>query len=128
MLCESDLRMGQDITSNFESGTLDTMRFEMGLTKLMSVIGGFAKSIACLESSHTTLADVILHWLGNLALLHQLFNTKHDFRDETVHEICRIINYRYDEIINQHKGDLYFAAFFLHPGLSPLSDTATMGH
>jgi hypothetical protein len=111
----------KDVAPLFEPGSLETTNFEMGLQRLMSVIGGFAKSIACLESSHTTIADVYIHWIGNLSLLDQLFKKQHGLRPETVREICEIVNFRFDEIINNHHGDLYVAAFFLHPGNTPTS-------
>ena len=46
--------------------------FESNLDQLLLVIGPIAKSIKCLEASHSTVADVYMFWLAIMASLEDL--------------------------------------------------------
>jgi hypothetical protein len=80
------------------------------------VIGPFAKAILCLESAHSTPADVYLFWLTIMATLDHLFKTNESgLRSETIEEIREIANARFDEMINDGPTDVYLTSFFLDP-------------
>jgi len=49
------------------------MKFQMELTRLIKVLMPFAETIACLESSQPTAADVYLFWLTIMSTLKRLF-------------------------------------------------------
>ena len=92
------------------------IQFELDLTKLTEVIGPFAKSIQCLESTHSTPADVFLFWLAIMAHLDQLFrDQKIQLPSNVVEQIRAITNRRYNGMINNGPTDVYIAAFFLDP-------------
>ena len=89
------------------------------LTKLLDVIAPFAKSIKCLESSHSTAADVYLFWLAIMAHLEDLFRkTPYTLPNHVKEQIRAISNRRFDGMINHAPTDVYIAAFFLDPSKS----------
>jgi hypothetical protein len=102
----------------------DVIQLELELTKLLEVIGPIAKAIQCLESTHSTPADVYLFWLAVMAQLGEVF------REDKVHlpndvksQIRSIVNRRFDGMINDAPTDVYFSAFFLDPRrFSPPAD------
>jgi hypothetical protein len=94
----------------------EAIQLELDLSKLIEVIGPFAKSIQCLESTHSTPADVFLFWLAIMAQLDQLFrDSKFQLPNDVKEQIRAITNRRYDGMINNGPTDVYFAAFFLDP-------------
>jgi hypothetical protein len=62
----------QDHHAKFKPDTIATKTFKYDLEQLLLVIGPIAKSIKCLESSHSTVADVYLFWLAIVASLEDL--------------------------------------------------------
>ena len=82
----------------------EAIQLELDLTKLVEVLGPFAKSIKCLESAHSTPADVFLFWLSIMAQLEQLFReNKIQLPTAVQKQIRAIINRRYDGMINCHR-------------------------
>ncbi|KAH9936731.1 ribonuclease H-like domain-containing protein [Epithele typhae] len=113
------------------------------LSMLLSILGPIAKAIECLESAHSTLADVFMFWLAVMASYDTFLadtSRSADLSDETKDEIRRILNYRWKQMIepplNTSKGDhtqgtsVYVAAFVLHPGdfISPTTDCPVHAH
>jgi hypothetical protein len=97
----------------------EAIQLELDLSKLIEVIGPFAKAIQCLESTHSTPADVFLFWLAIIAQLDQLFrDSKFQLPNDVKEQIRAITNRRYDGMINTGPTDVYFTAFFLDPRMS----------
>ncbi|KDQ05636.1 hypothetical protein BOTBODRAFT_122435, partial [Botryobasidium botryosum FD-172 SS1] len=76
-----------------------------------------AKSLKCLESTHSTLADVYVYWLAASAELQQIFTSpdRGGFDRETVENIIGICNFRFNQMINDAPEDAYITAFVLDP-------------
>jgi len=101
----------------------EALQLELDLTKLLEVIGPFAKSIKCLESAHSTAADVYLFWLAIVAQLEQLFGKKQGgaLPNRIKEQIRAITNRRFNGMINNAPTDVYVAAFFLDPRMLPVT-------
>lgn len=92
------------------------MAFELELTKIISVLGPFAKAIECLEHSHCTAADVFLYWLAIQSQLQYLFEENRvGLPASAIEDIRAIANRRFDEMINESPNDVYLTAFYLDP-------------
>jgi hypothetical protein len=92
--------------------------FEQELDQLRSVLEPFARSIKCLESSHSTLSDVYLFWLAVLSRLRDLFKNNHTLAgiglpSPVIAEITSILNNRHAELFQGASNQVYLAAFFL---------------
>jgi hypothetical protein len=93
--------------------------FESDLDQLLFVIGPIAKSIKCLEASHSTVADVYMFWLAIMASLEDLIkNDKLDLPLEVIKQIWRLWNWRFDKMINAAPSDIFVTGFFLVPRAS----------
>ncbi|KEP46915.1 DUF659 family protein [Rhizoctonia solani 123E] len=101
------------------SGVLDLNsvfdHFVEELRQLCTILEPFARSIKCLESSHSTPADVYIFWLAIIARLHELF--KHNLTINgagipkgVMEEITSIVNSRHQEMF---QNPVYLAGFFL---------------
>jgi hypothetical protein len=98
----------------------EAIQLELDLTKFVEVIGPFAKSIKCLESTHSTAADVYLFWLAIMSQLEELFREdKIKLPNNVKEEIRAITNRRFNGMINDAPTDVYVAAFFLDPRTPP---------
>ncbi|KII84265.1 hypothetical protein PLICRDRAFT_358654 [Plicaturopsis crispa FD-325 SS-3] len=105
-----------DVNSSFKPGTRKSKAFEHDLEQLLMVIGPIAKSIKCLESSHSTVADVYLFWLAIMASIESLIvEDKLDLPNPVIEHIRRLCNYRFDKMINQAPSDIFITGFFLVP-------------
>ncbi|KAG0694188.1 hypothetical protein DFH29DRAFT_880870 [Suillus ampliporus] len=73
-------------------------------------------NVKCLESVHTTCADIYLYWLAIVAQMEQLLrgNTI-QLQEETKLAICTIMNAQFNKMINDAPNDPYITAFVLHP-------------
>ncbi|KAH9936738.1 uncharacterized protein BXZ73DRAFT_45046 [Epithele typhae] len=133
----------QDVHASFVPNTRASGTFIADLSMLLSILGPIAKAIECLESAHSTLADVFMFWLAVMASYDTFLadtSRSADLSDETKDEIRRILNYRWKQMIepplNTSKGDhtqgtsVYVAAFVLHPGdfISPTTDCPVHAH
>lgn len=95
--------------------------FKAELTQIVKVLEPLAKSIKCLESGHSTPADVFIFWVATLAEYEEfLSGTSHRLNSPTVQDIRAILNKRYQEMIDSSPSDIYIASFFLVPGTSLL--------
>ncbi|KAG1859014.1 hypothetical protein DFJ58DRAFT_658524, partial [Suillus subalutaceus] len=94
------------------------LNFELELSKLLAVIGPWAKGTRCLEGAHITPDQVYFVFLGILAQHEEDFR-KNEFRlrNNTIGSIRRIGNARFDELINEtpQMHDVYIASFVLNP-------------
>ena len=57
----------------FEKDSSDSLLFRIALTKLITILGPFEKSIQCWESQQTTCADIYLFFLAIVAQLEEIF-------------------------------------------------------
>jgi hypothetical protein len=97
-------------------GTTSTMQFEIELTQITTILAPFAKAILCLESSHSTTADVYIFWLAAMALLQETMQL--DIVGLTVahyEQIRAYSNMQFNKIINNAPTDAYLTAFALNP-------------
>lgn len=96
--------------------TMSSTEFEMKLRQLLLVIGPPAKSITCLESAHSTVADVYVFWLAVMASLNELIESDAlGLPIAVIEKIRRLCNYRFDQMINDGPSDIFVAGFFLDP-------------
>ncbi|KAJ7571875.1 hypothetical protein C8J56DRAFT_1086552 [Mycena floridula] len=80
------------------------------------VLEPIAKSITCLEASHSTVADVFLFWLAIAAAYNDLLdNNTAKLPVEVAERIRRLVNYRFDQSIHYGPSDMFVAGFFLDP-------------
>jgi hypothetical protein len=100
----------------FQSSSAQSIELELFLTKLIAVLGPFAKAIQCLESPETNPADVYLYWLAIVSQLVYLFShNRVALPAQTMEDIRAITNKRFDQMINKSPNDVYITAFFLNP-------------
>ncbi|KAG9042386.1 hypothetical protein FS837_010940 [Tulasnella sp. UAMH 9824] len=90
---------------------------ELELQKLVNVLRPFAFSIKCLESAHSTPADVFIYWFGVMSEYEEMFSSNSDeLKKKTILDIRAIINRRYLGMIKDGpSGDIYITSFFLEP-------------
>lgn len=99
-------------------GRSSVQSFTEELRQLATVLEPFARSIKCLESGHSTVADVYLFWLAVLARFQELFQHNTTFQgiglpDNVIEDIRSIVNGRHAEMFQGKQGPVYLAAFFL---------------
>ncbi|KII82917.1 hypothetical protein PLICRDRAFT_120092 [Plicaturopsis crispa FD-325 SS-3] len=100
----------------FVKNSVTGLKFEMELTQLISILKPIAKSIACIESSMTTPADVYLFWLAILGSAKRLLDDPEaGFSSENAGQIRAILNTRFREQIEEGPSDCYISAFYLDP-------------
>ncbi|QRW16066.1 hypothetical protein RhiXN_04067 [Rhizoctonia solani] len=92
--------------------------FTTELRQLCAILEPFARSIKCLESSHSTPADVYLFWLATIARLHELFKNNSTINGVglpklVMEDITGIVNSRHQEMFQSVSGPIYLASFFL---------------
>ncbi|KIO32093.1 hypothetical protein M407DRAFT_67168 [Tulasnella calospora MUT 4182] len=89
----------------------------IGVDKLVNVLRPFAFSIKCLESAHSTPADVFIYWFGVMSEYEEMFSSNSDeLKKKTISDICAIINRRYIGMIKEGpSGDIYITSLFLEP-------------
>ncbi|KAF8451153.1 ribonuclease H-like domain-containing protein [Boletus edulis BED1] len=94
----------------------ERLTFELELSKLLSIIGPYAKAIQCLERGDVSPDRVYYYWLGIVAQLDILFKTNaYRLWPATIEEIRAITNARFTEMITNAPNDIYISAFFLNP-------------
>ncbi|KAI0742803.1 hypothetical protein C8Q80DRAFT_1109374, partial [Daedaleopsis nitida] len=90
------------------------IQFEMSLIQYLSVTAPFAHAIKCLESAHTTIADVFIYWLAIMSRLQfLLIQNRSKLSSRMIGDICAIANQRFDRLINEVTTDVYVTASFL---------------
>ncbi|KAG9041166.1 hypothetical protein FS837_012651 [Tulasnella sp. UAMH 9824] len=101
----------------FVADSRGALNFKLELQKLVRVLRPFALSIKCLESAHSTPADVFIYWFGVMTEYKEIFSTNTDeLKKKTILEIRGIINRRYLGMVKDGPlGDVYITSFFLKP-------------
>jgi len=105
-------------------GTLGHAVFKARLAELISLTNPIARAIVCLESPHSTAADVLLFLAAALLMYEKTFadiaKKPIPGLQPPVDDIARILVRRYNELINSKNGhDAYFTTLILHPGNVP---------
>ncbi|OCB87760.1 hypothetical protein A7U60_g5083 [Sanghuangporus baumii] len=88
--------------------------FSFGLQRLTMVLSPMAKSITCLESSHSTVADVYLFWLAVTADIHFMLS-QDGLATSDSEKIRRAVNRRFNQMVNEAPSDVYITGFVLDP-------------
>ena len=92
--------------------------FKEELAQLSAVLEPFARSIKCLESSHSTLSDVYLLWLAVLARFRDIVKNNEGvvgvgLPKPVIEDTTSILNGRHTEMFQGQAGNVYLAALFL---------------
>ncbi|KZT65980.1 hypothetical protein DAEQUDRAFT_813834 [Daedalea quercina L-15889] len=93
-----------------------TLAFETSLNQLLSVTLPYAKTIVCLESTQSTVADVFLYWCGIGASIKQVLTKKATGIPNHVKcELRAIFNSRWAEMFEDGPTDAHLSAVYLDP-------------
>ncbi|KAH9829607.1 ribonuclease H-like domain-containing protein, partial [Rhodofomes roseus] len=94
-----------------------SLTFETQLNQLIAVTLPFAKAITCLESTHSTIADVFLFWCAiGASLKRVLSDMSSGIPGGVKSEIRAIFNTRWHELFEEEPNkDVYLAAVYLDP-------------
>lgn len=101
---------------DFIEGTYSAGKFEMDLTQFLSVEAPIAKSITCLESSHSTVSMVYLFFLAVTATIHQIIK-EGGLPSDVADQIRKAVNFRFNQQINDAPDDVYLTGFMLDPSM-----------
>lgn len=115
--CVQPLTTLQGLNHLFVQNSSAAITFQLDLTRLINVLEPIAKSLTCLESTHSTLADVYIYWLAASAELQQIFTSsdRGGFDKDTIERIIGISNFRFNQMINDAPEDAYITSFVLDP-------------
>ena len=98
------------------TGGAQTWKFVHELEALVDVLAPMAKSITCLESTHSTISDVYLFWLACMASIHDIIvKDRHKMGVSVTEGIRRRMNSRWLQMIGNAPHDIYFTGFVLDP-------------
>lgn len=93
---------------------LANTQFQFKLEELLTVIGPIAKSTTCLESSYSTISDVLTFWLSPLAEIHAFVVDPNNALENSFKEqIRRAANFRFKQMFGG--SDLYLTGLVLDP-------------
>ena len=93
--------------------------FESELSAFVEVLAPIAKSITCLESTHSTVSDVFIFWLACMATIADIIqDDRYGMGPAVTEGIRRRMNKRYEQMIEKAPCDIYFTGFFLDPRTS----------
>lgn len=109
--------LNEDTNECFVRDTPSTLAFECSLNELLSIGLPYAKTIVCLESTHSTVADVFLYWCGIGASLKRVLAQKGAaFPEQVKAEVRGIFNFRWSEMFEEGPTDAHLSAVYLDPG------------
>lgn len=113
----TDAKQGLD--DELDTSTAEHLQLRTDMNLLIKLTNPIARAIVCLESPHSTAADVFVFFAAALLLvrknLDDLMKSKKS-QNLPMADIIRILTKRFDELINSKNGhDLYFTATLLHP-------------
>ncbi|GJE84361.1 hypothetical protein PsYK624_004370 [Phanerochaete sordida] len=87
-------------------------RYQLG--RLLLVLAPIGKATTCLESSHSTVSDVMVFWLAVMLELHDIVVAKDNGLDTDVKELIRAAaNKRWKQMFGTH--DVYLTGLVLDP-------------
>lgn len=97
-------------------------QFRFKLAEFTTILAPAAKSITCLESTHSTISDVYIFSLAMMADLHAtLTDPSSGLGTEVKEYIRRCANLRWKQMMeSEEAGDVYLTGFILDPRLSCL--------
>ena len=83
---------------------------------LVTVLGPVAKSLTCLESTHSTVSDVYIFWLACMAGVYDVISSDSNEMTQAHRDAIReSAQARWLQMIEQAPCDIYFAGFVLDP-------------
>lgn len=114
--------------NTFTPQTVPNLLFRTQAGQVVDLTNPLARAIICLESPHSTPADVLLFVAAALLMYEEVFtsikndaNAQLDGTKPPLDAIASILTRRFRELIESKNGhDAYYAALFLHPGMSIL--------
>lgn len=115
----------QDVHQFFVRTSMKNGVYVANLSLLIAVLMPIAHAITCLESTHSTVADVFLFWLAVMAQFDNLLTSpdSDDLVPSDKEHIRRILNYRWQQMIvlpstngPAETVSVYVVGFLLHPG------------
>jgi hypothetical protein len=106
----------------FDHG-LAASKFQYQLREMVMILAPIAKTIKCLESTHSTVSDVFVFWLAITASIHDTLASLKDGLPNAVKESIRAaVNYRFKQMVGDAAGsmrpkaeDVYITGFVLDP-------------
>ncbi|PIL29837.1 hypothetical protein GSI_08044 [Ganoderma sinense ZZ0214-1] len=114
-LCGSGTIKIKDVNGVFLSRA-SAWKFNAELQELVDVLAPMAKSITCLESTHSTVSDVYVFWLACMAGVYDAITSNSDSMSlsdkDTIREAAQA---RWLQMIEHAPCDVYFAGFMLDP-------------
>ena len=99
---------------DFIDGTYTAGKFEMDLNQYLAIEAPIAKSITCLESSHSTVSMVYLFFLAVTATIHHVIN-EGGLLCLVEDQIWQAVNFQFNQQINKAPDDVYLTGFMLDP-------------
>lgn len=112
-LCQKNIITIPDVNHLFVPG-LAASHFLYALQQITTVLSPIAKAITCLESTHSTVADVYLFWLAVTAEIHRLLS-QGALPTNIAEEIRLAVNFRFDQMVNDAPSDVFLTGFILDP-------------
>ncbi|EJF60691.1 hypothetical protein DICSQDRAFT_29585, partial [Dichomitus squalens LYAD-421 SS1] len=92
------------------------IKFAAELKELVAVLGPVAKSITCLESTHSTVSDVYIFWLACMAGVYDVISNNDTGMTQSDKDAIReAAQARWLQMIEQAPSDVYFASFVFDP-------------
>jgi hypothetical protein len=111
---ERKQRLGQDMM--LWAGDADSvLELRLMLSRFLQLLEPIARSLTCLESSHSTAADLFLFWLAAATGLDDQLR-KHSYPSSIKAQIRKLVNARFTEMTHSGPSDPYLAALFFHIG------------
>lgn len=111
--------IAHDHKLDIEEFTADS--FASDLNQLIAIGLPFAKTILCLEATHSTAGDVFMFWCAIAANLKQVLTDKKlRIPGDLKGKVRAIFNARWKEVFEDGPTDAHLSAFYIHPGKWPL--------
>lgn len=91
-----------------------SIKFKFGLKELITAIAAVAKATKCLESSISTVSDVYYFFLAVAAETHRML-VEDNLPNHVQTSIRKVVNHRFDQMVNRAPSDVYLTGFVLDP-------------
>jgi hypothetical protein len=107
-------RLGVDLLKWSEDET-SVLELRLIISRFVGLLEPLARSITCLESPHSSAADVMLFWLAAATGLDEYLR-KTTLASSLKGKIRKLVNARFAEMVHAGPSDSYLAALFFHWG------------
>ena len=112
-LCQQKIISIPEVNDLFIPG-FELTDFTRELQHLVLFLAPVAKLIKCLESSHSTIADVYLFWLAVTGNINDLLN-RVCLETQIKEKIWLAVNSRFNQMVNNAPSDVFLTGFILDP-------------